>query len=78
MILLRKMDKLEKRPFKDLLWPLVKSKTYEEKDISQIADMLQRILRWVPADRVSASDLLSHPFYSQFSHLNPHSANSNL
>ena len=36
---------------------------YSREDIVQAADLIEKCLRWVPKERISAQDALSHPFF---------------
>jgi len=35
---------------------------YEQEDLQGAADLIERCIRWVPKDRISAADALDHPF----------------
>lgn len=41
---------------------LFNSKVYSQADIIQAADLVHRMLRWVPSDRISAQGAMEHPF----------------
>lgn len=35
---------------------------YSKKDIEEAADLLEKLLTWIPDDRISCVDALKHPF----------------
>jgi serine/threonine protein kinase len=35
---------------------------YQAEDVEAAANLIQRMLRWVPSDRISAEDAMMHPF----------------
>ena len=39
-----------------------KQKVYELKDLEMAADLLDKMVRWNPLDRITAEKALSHPF----------------
>ena len=37
-------------------------KDYTKKDIDESADLIKKMLNWVPKDRISCEEALKHPF----------------
>jgi len=38
---------------------------YQETDIKHAADLINKCLKWVPGDRISAANALKHPFFKK-------------
>ncbi len=57
--LVHKLDDMPARPFETIL----PQKDYSEKDIAQAADLITKMLKWVPKDRISCKDALKHEFF---------------
>jgi len=38
-------------------------KDYTKKDIEEAADLIQKMLKWVPSERISCEDALKHSFF---------------
>jgi len=36
---------------------------YSREDIVQAADLIEKCLKWVPKERITATDALNHPFF---------------
>ena len=36
---------------------------YQRKDLERAGDLIRQCLKWVPGDRITANDALSHPFF---------------
>jgi hypothetical protein len=41
---------------------LFNKERYGTNDVVDAADLVSRMLRWVPSDRISAKDAMMHPF----------------
>ena len=57
--LVHKLDDMPKKSFQQIL-PF---KDYSKKDIEESADLIQKLLKWVPQDRISCEEALRHPFF---------------
>lgn len=56
------VNKLKKQDGKDLK-SMLRSKFDKEEDLNNCVNLLQRLLTMNPADRISAAEALSHPFF---------------
>jgi serine/threonine protein kinase len=43
---------------------LFNKEKYGEKEVEMAADLVHKMLRWFPGDRISAAEAMSHPFLS--------------
>ena len=59
--LVHKIDDIPRRDFRDIL-PSLK---YKEADINNAADLIEKMLEWVPSKRISCEEALKHPFFSR-------------
>jgi serine/threonine protein kinase len=50
---------MQPRDFKTIL----PTKDYNSKDIAECADLISKLLRWVPSERISCEEALRHPFF---------------
>jgi len=57
--LVHKLDEMEPRDIRTLL-PF---KDYSKKDIEESADLISKMVRWVPSERLSCEEALKHPFF---------------
>jgi serine/threonine protein kinase len=57
--LVHKLDDMPPQSIADIL-PF---KDYSRKDIEEAADLIQKMLQWVPNQRISCEDALKHPFF---------------
>ena len=57
--LVHKLDDMQPRDFKTIL----PGKDYSSKDIAECADLISKLLRWVPSERISCEEALRHPFF---------------
>jgi len=46
------------------LTKMIRKDWYGEEEIALAADLVDKMLRWVPSDRISAREALNHPFLS--------------
>lgn len=58
--LIHKIDDIPRRNFKDIL---PGEPTYKSEDIVNAADLLDKMLEWIPKNRISCQDALTHPFF---------------
>ena len=54
----KKAASLQAIPFEKLF----NKERYGTTDVQDAADLVSRMLRWVPSDRISAKDAMMHPF----------------
>jgi serine/threonine protein kinase len=40
---------------------------YDAEDIKNATDLIQKCLRWVPADRISSAEAVEHPLFKEVS-----------
>lgn len=59
--LVHKIDDIPRRDFRDIL----PSKSYKDSDINNAADLIEKMLEWVPSKRISCEEALRHPFFSR-------------
>ena len=57
--LVQKLDDMPPRPFNTIL----PCKDYSKKDIEESADLISKLLTWVPEERISCEEALKHPFF---------------
>ena len=57
--MVQKLDEVPKKNIADVL----PYKDYDQKDINDAADLIEKMLRWVPAERISCSEALKHKFF---------------
>lgn len=57
--LVHKLDDMQPRDLKTIL----PGKDYSPKDIADCADLISKLLQWVPSDRISCEEALRHPFF---------------
>jgi serine/threonine protein kinase len=57
--LVHKLDDMPPRK----LTTILPHKDYNKKDIEDAADLLSKLLTWVPNERISCHDALKHPFF---------------
>jgi len=57
--LVHKVDDILKRDFKTIL----PADSYKKEDIAMAADLLDKMLYWVPSQRLSCEEALKHPFF---------------
>jgi len=55
------VQKLDEMPPQKLT-TILPYKDYARKDIEEAADLISKMLQWVPSDRISCEDALRHPF----------------
>ncbi len=58
--LLKKGESLPPMSFEDIM----PHKIYDKSDSVMAADLITKMLKWVPDDRISAVEALKHPFFS--------------
>lgn len=58
--LVHKVDDMPKKNFIDIL---PKPNTYTKQDLDDAADLLTKMLDWVPSKRISCEDALKHAFF---------------
>ena len=56
--MVHKVDDIPKQDFKKIL-----SKNYSKEEITLAADLIEKMLNWVPGKRISCEDALKHPFF---------------
>jgi len=57
--LVHKLDDIPKKPFREII-PNVHFKPV---DLENAADLLEKMLNWVPSERISCAEALKHPFF---------------
>ena len=57
--LVHKLDDMPKRSLATIL----PYKDYQRRDIEEAADLISKMLCWVPSERISCEDALKHPFF---------------
>ena len=57
--MVHKLDDIPAKEIKDLL-PF---KDYSKKDVEDAADLISRMLKWVPSERIDCKTALSHKFF---------------
>jgi serine/threonine protein kinase len=57
--LVQKLDDMPRRDFKKLL----PSSHYTAGDVVNAADLIEKMLDWVPSKRISCEEALKHPFF---------------
>ena len=45
------------------LLSLLPCKDYPKKDMEEAADLLAKMVKWVPSERISCQEALKHPFF---------------
>ena len=58
------MQKLDDMPKKDMK-TILPYKDYNEDDIKLAADLITKMLKWVPSERISCSKALEHDFFKR-------------
>jgi serine/threonine protein kinase len=58
--LVHKVDDMPKKNFIDIL---PKPNPYPKQDLDDAADLLTKMLDWVPSKRISCEDALKHAFF---------------
>jgi serine/threonine protein kinase len=53
------LDDIPARKFTDIL----PYKDYNENDIKDAADLISRMLKWVPSERIDCKEALKHKFF---------------
>jgi len=53
-----KLDNIQRRDFK----AIIRNDNYLEQDIINAADLIEKMLDWVPSRRITCREALSHPF----------------
>ena len=56
------VNKLDDMPVRNIS-TILPFKNYDDKDIKDAADLIQRMLRWAPQDRISCEAALKHRFF---------------
>lgn len=56
--LVHKLDDMPQRPFETIL-----PRDYSEKERKQAADLISKMLKWVPGERISCKEALKHEFF---------------
>jgi len=54
-----KLDDIPKKDFKEII---KKKDYYNDKDVKNAADLIEKMLEWVPSKRISCEEALKHPF----------------
>jgi len=57
--LVHKLDDMPQKNFQHIL----PYKDYQKKEIEEAADLIQKMLKWVPQERISCEEALKHPFF---------------
>lgn len=57
--LVHKLDDIKKREFKTI----IPQQAYDVVDVRRAADLLDKLLDWVPSKRISCEAALKHPFF---------------
>jgi serine/threonine protein kinase len=57
-----KLDNIPKRDFKEIINP---KGLYTNADIRNAADLIEKMLAWVPSERISCAEALNHPFLAE-------------
>ena len=58
------MHRLDDSPQVDLAM-ILPYKDYKDEDIRDAADLMKKMLQWVPSQRISCQDALKHKFLKQ-------------
>lgn len=56
------VQKLDDMPVKEIK-EILPYKDYETLDIANAADLIKKMLKWIPADRISCEEALTHDFF---------------
>ena len=59
--LVHRLDDIKKRDFKTI----IPQAAYLKTDILKAADLLEKLLDWVPSKRLTCEKALQHPFFSE-------------
>jgi len=57
--MVHKLDDIPCKKIADILT----FKDYEKKDIEEAADLITKMLKWVPSDRIDCKKALEHKFF---------------
>ena len=57
--LVQKLDDIPRKDFKKILRPDL----YSPKDVKNAADLISKMLEWIPKKRISCQEALKHPFF---------------
>lgn len=57
--LVHKLDDMPPRKMSTIL----PHKDYNKKDIEEAADLLEKLLTWIPSERISCKDAMKHTFF---------------
>jgi serine/threonine protein kinase len=55
-----KIEEIPRHEFSKIL----PSETYDKQEIERAADLIEKMLNWVPRKRISCQDALKHPFFT--------------
>lgn len=56
-----KLDNIQRRDFK----AIIRQPEYLENDVATAADLIEKMLDWVPSRRITCTEALKHPFLKQ-------------
>lgn len=57
--LVHKLDDMPRVEFSKII-----PSDYDKRDIEQAADLMDKMLKWVPKERCSCKEALAHPFFN--------------
>jgi serine/threonine protein kinase len=57
--LVHKIDDIPRTAFSKV----IPDKNYKRLDIENAADLIEKMLEWVPSNRISCAEALNHPFF---------------